>query len=200
MNKKDFIDKLSNRLLGLPQDDILERLTFYSEMIDDSIEEGLSEEDAILQIGSVDEIVSQIVADIPNSKFVIATQKTKRKHTMWEILFLILGSPIWISLLIAMILVVFSLYVVLWVVIISFWSVFISTIACSVCFIICGVAFIITENLFSGCAMLGMGLFGSGVAILLYFGCNALTKLVFMFTKWTVKSIDKLIKRRKCNE
>ena len=53
MDKKEFLHKLQKGLSGLPKDDIQERLNFYSEMIDDSVEEGLTEEDAISRIGSV---------------------------------------------------------------------------------------------------------------------------------------------------
>ncbi len=43
MNKQAFLTQLRKGLSGLPQEDIEERLAFYSEMIDDRIEEGLSE-------------------------------------------------------------------------------------------------------------------------------------------------------------
>ena len=56
MNKQEFLAQLRKGLSGLPQDDIEERLTFYSEMIEDQTEEGLSEDEAVAQIGSVDEM------------------------------------------------------------------------------------------------------------------------------------------------
>ena len=45
MNKQEFITSLYNRLSGLPQNDIENSIEFYSEMIDDRIEEGLTEEE-----------------------------------------------------------------------------------------------------------------------------------------------------------
>ena len=45
MTKNEFISRLRARLSGLPKDEIRERLAFYGEMIDDRIEEGLSEEE-----------------------------------------------------------------------------------------------------------------------------------------------------------
>ena len=44
MLKQDFLNALSERLRGLPKQDIAERLAFYSELIDDCVEEGTSEE------------------------------------------------------------------------------------------------------------------------------------------------------------
>ena len=53
MTKIEFILSLSRALQGLPQSDVTERLEFYNEMIDDRIEDGLSEEEAVAAIGSV---------------------------------------------------------------------------------------------------------------------------------------------------
>ena len=47
MTKIQFIMDLYEKLSGLPQDDVDERLNFYSEMIDDRIEDGKTEEEAI---------------------------------------------------------------------------------------------------------------------------------------------------------
>ena len=85
MNKQEFLMRLREGLSGLPQNEIEERLTFYSEMIDDRIEEGLSEEQAIGEIGDIDEIISQIVADIPLAVLVKEKVKPSRKLRVWEI-------------------------------------------------------------------------------------------------------------------
>lgn len=79
MNKQEFLDGLRKGLSGLPQANIEERLTFYGEMLDDRIEEGLSEEEAVAAAGSVNEIVRQTVADIPLAK--IAKERIKPKKT-----------------------------------------------------------------------------------------------------------------------
>ena len=65
MNKRQFINALKLKLQGLPQSEVEDRLSFYEEMIEDRVEEGVSEEEAIKSIGSVEEISSQILADIP---------------------------------------------------------------------------------------------------------------------------------------
>ena len=77
MNKISFILRLHERLEGLPQEDIEERLMFYSEMIDDRMEDGLSEEDAVASVGSIDEIVTEIVAEFPITKLVKSKVKPK---------------------------------------------------------------------------------------------------------------------------
>ena len=61
MNKQEFLAGLRKGLSGLPQEDIEERLLFYSEMIDDRIEEGMEEECAVAEMGTVQDVISQIM-------------------------------------------------------------------------------------------------------------------------------------------
>ena len=119
MSKQDFLTELRKGLSGLPRDEIEERLTFYSEMILYRMEEGLSEEDAISEIGSVDEIVTQAVTDIPLAKIAKERIKPKRHLKALEVVVLALGSPIWLALGISAVAVIFALYVSLWAVILA---------------------------------------------------------------------------------
>ncbi len=189
MNKQEFLLKLSKGLSGLPREDIEERLVFYGEMIDDRMEEGLSEEDAVREIGNVDEIVSQIIADTPLTKLVKEKMKTKRALRIWEIIFLALGSPIWLSLLIAAFAVVISAYAVLWLVIISLWSVFVSFIGTALGGIVAGIVFAGLGNVLTGIAMIGAGIISAGFSIFSFYGCKAATKGAFLLTKKIVFGI-----------
>ena len=60
MNKKAFLWALMDGLSGLPMEDIERSLDYYSEMIDDRMEDGLSEEEAVAAMGPVKEICAQI--------------------------------------------------------------------------------------------------------------------------------------------
>lgn len=185
MSKQEFLEQLRRGLAGLSglsQDDIEERLTFYSEMIDDRMEEGLSEQDAVSGIGSVDTIISQIVADIPLTKLVKEKITPKKRLKAWEIVLLVLGSPIWLSLLIAAFAVILSFYIVLWSVIISLWAAFGSVAACAVSNIAVGIGFALTGSL-AGIAMAGAGIVCAGLSIFLFYGCKATTKGILLLTK-----------------
>lgn len=192
MNKKEFLAKLRKRLFGLPQDDIEERLSFYDEMIDDLIEEGRSEEAAVSEIGTVEDIVSQIVADIPLTKLVKERVKPKRALRAWEIVLLALGSPIWLSLLIVAFAVVFSVYAVMWSVLVSLWAVELSLAAVSLGGILSAVIFVIEGNAIQCVFMLGAGLVCAGLFILLFFGCKKATKGTLFLTKKMALSIKSL--------
>lgn len=189
MNKLEFLALLRKELSGLPEDSIEECLTFYSEMIDDRIEDGLSEQDAVCEIGSVEEIVSQTVSEIPLGKLVKEKITPKKRLSVLEIVLLALGSPIWLSLLIAFFAVFLSLYISLWSVIISLWAVFVSVIGCAIGGIVSGILFIVFKNTISAIAMISASLVCAGLSILLFFGCKAVTKGFLWLTKKSLSGI-----------
>ncbi len=183
MNKQEFLEQLRKGLSGLPKDDISERLTFYGEMIDDRMEEGVPEETAVREIGTVDELVSQSIADIPLGKLVKETITPKKKLKAWEIVLLALGSPIWLSLLIAVLAVILSVYVVLWSAIVALWAVFTAFAACGLAGIAAGVYFAVGGNVLTGIAVIGAGIACAGLSVFLFFGCMAATKGILKLTK-----------------
>ena len=189
MNKQEFLRQLRTVLSGLPQDEIEERATFYSEMIDDRMEEGLSESEAVAAVGSIEEIYGQIVAEIPLSKIAAARIKPRREFSPWEIVLLILGFPLWFSLLVAAVSVIFSLYVTLWSVVISLWAVFTSLAACAFGCVAACFVFVFSGHTLSGLALLAAGIFLAGISIFAFFGCKAATRGTVLLTKKTVLGI-----------
>ncbi len=192
MSKQEFLDELRKGLSGLPQEDIEERLTFYSEIIDDRMEEGLSEADAVSQIGSVDDVISQIVAETPLSKLVRERVKPKRMLKAWEIVLIVLGSPIWLSLLIAAAAVILAIYVALWSVIISLWAIEVALLACVLSVVASAVIFAFGGSSLTGIAMLGAGLVCAGLSIILFFSCKAATRGILFLTKKIALGIKSL--------
>lgn len=196
MTKLEFLEQLRAGLSGLPQEDIEERLSFYSEMIDDRIEEGLLEEEAINEIGNVDEIVAQIIADTPLTKLVKEKIKPKRVLRAWEIILLILGSPIWLCILLAIFAVILCVYIVLWAVIVCLWAVFVSLFASALAVIVAGFGLIFTGNTPSGLIMIGATLICAGLSILMFFACKAATKGTAILTKKIALGFKKCFVRK----
>ncbi|MBO4854213.1 MAG: DUF1700 domain-containing protein [Oscillospiraceae bacterium] len=183
MNKEVFLAQLEERLSGLPADDVAERLAFYAEMIDDRVEEGLSEEDAVAQIGPVSRIVEQTVAEIPMAKLVRERVKPNRRLQAWEVILLILGCPIWLSLLLAGFAVLFSAYIVIWAVLISLWA---ADTACGVASagaLAAGIACVCQGDGLQGLAIIGASIMLAGFSILLFFACRAATAAALHMTR-----------------
>ena len=175
MNKQEFLDKLKAKLRSLPKQDVNERLNFYSDMIDDRIEEGVLEEEAVFQIGSVDAVAAQIVNDIPLGTIVKEKLSGMKKLTAREIVLLIVGFPIWFPLLISAFAVALPLYISLWAIVISLWAVFVSLIACGVAGLIAGIIFALTSNALTGIALIAAACVCAGLGILFFFPCQAAT-------------------------
>ncbi len=183
MSKQEFLAQLRKGLSGLPQEDIEESLAFYSEMIDDQMEEGLAEEEAVSAVGTVDEIVTQVVAETPFAKIAKERIKSKRRLSAGEIVLLTLGSPIWLSLGISAFAVILSLYISLWAVIVSLWAVFVSLAAGSIGGVLSCIIFAIDGNVASGISMLAAGIVCTGLSIFSFYGCKAATKGILILTK-----------------
>ena len=189
MDKQEFLMRLREGLSGLPQEDIEERAAFYSEMIDDRIEDGLSEEEAVAGIGAVDGITAQIIAQTPLTKLVKEKVRPKRKLKAWEIVLLAVGFPIWGSLLIAAAAVALSLYITLWALVISLWAVELSLFVSALGGVIGALALFVNGNAPLGLALLGTGLVCAGLAVFLFYGCTAASKGTVLLAKKIVSAI-----------
>ena len=63
MNKIEFLAAVSAALGALPPEEIKGHINFLSEMIDDRVEEGLTEAEAIAAMGNPDHGASAILSD-----------------------------------------------------------------------------------------------------------------------------------------
>ena len=196
MNKQEYLSRLRQRLSGLPQSDLDERVAFYSEMIDDRMEDGLSEEDAVAEIGPVDEVVSQIAAETPLSTLVKQRIKPKHRLQAWEIMLLILGFPLWFSLLIAAFAVLFSVYIVIWAVIISLWAAEASIAVSSLGGLLAGILALCRGDAAQGWMMIGAGIAFAGLSVFLSLGCKALTRSALLLTKKIARWIKSLLLKK----
>lgn len=192
MRKQEFLAQLRARLSGIPQDDMEERISFYSEMIDDRIEEGWSEEQAVADLGTLESIARQIMSEIPLAKLVKEKVKPGRALRAWEITLLVMGSPIWLSLL-ALIL---AMYAVVWSLVVSLWAVELSVVACSVASILAAAAFFTRGAIIPGIAMLGAGALCAGLAIGGWYGCRCATGGIWKLTKRTLIRIKSCFRKK----
>ncbi|MBQ3939072.1 MAG: DUF1700 domain-containing protein [Clostridia bacterium] len=196
MNKQEFISQLEKALAGLPKDDVLERLSFYGELIDDRVEDGLSEEEAVAEAGPADEVAKQILADIPLQKLVRERITGRRRMGAWEIILLVLGFPLWFPLLVVALVLVLCAYVVIWVLVICLWAVFVSFIAGAVCGVAGGVIDFFRGYRREGVMIIGAGLLLAGLSVFMFFACRAATKGAAKLTKKIALGIKSLFVRK----
>lgn len=188
MNKYEFLARLREKLWSIPETDARASVDYYAEMIDDRMEEGLSEAEAVAAVGNVDEIARNILGEIPTE------QKQTRKMSWWEVVLIVLGAPIWLALLIAAAAVVFSVLVSLWSVVVSLYAAAVSLVAAGIG---CLVAIFLTVEIPGGIfGVLGAAFVCTGFAIALFILSNLAAKGMAMLTKLTWKGIKHCFVRK----
>ena len=189
MDKFEFMTTLEDGIKALPEKDRREILNYYSEMIDDRIEDGLSEEEAVSDVGDVNEIIKQILRDTPLTKLVKEKVKTRRSLRAWEIILLILGSPVLLPILIAMAAVIFSVGVAFWALVFSISGAAFAFAVATIAAFAGAIVFVIKTGTIAGLGMIGIALTMAGLAILFYFAAKAAAKGLVWLGKKAVSGI-----------
>ncbi|MBQ8440453.1 MAG: DUF1700 domain-containing protein [Clostridia bacterium] len=198
MRKSEFLAELRNCLHGLPEEDIQSSLDYYAEMIDDRTEEAGDEEAAVAGVGTpwavAAEIRNEKHAEATNEKTtekepekeperVEKTVKEKRRLSPLVIVLLILGSPIWISLLVAAFSIVIAVYAVLWSAIVCLWSVVVALGASAIAGILYLPYYAVLGRVWVGIALAGAGLFTGGLGVFAFLGSLSATKGMAILSK-----------------
>ena len=197
MNKQEFLLALRGALSDLPEADIKASLDYYAEIIDDQMEEGVAETDAVASLGSVVAVAEQIMLDMPLTKLVKARVKPKRRLRAWEIVLIIAGSPVWFPILVALAAVALAVYIVLWSVVISLYAADLSLAAGALAGLAGCAVLAATGSIPSALLFVGAGLACAGLAIFGFLGCNATAKGVLQLGKLIWRGIKSCFVRKK---
>ena len=185
MKRSEFLEELKARLWAMPEGDVQNSLDYYSEMIDDRMEDGLTEEEAVAAVGDLEEIVKQILSETPRPPQVvepIKKQKPEQKNTKtWLILLAVLGSPVWLPVAAGLLATVLSVYVSLWTVVISLYATFAALAASSLGCILA--SFFVVGGMASATVVWGVALLCAGLAILILLLSNLAAKGLVKLTK-----------------
>lgn len=74
MTKAEFLKALEEKLSALSAQDRVASLAYYEEIIDDRMEEGLCEADAVAAAGPVEEAAAQLLAETPHAETRLCAQ------------------------------------------------------------------------------------------------------------------------------
>ncbi len=176
MKKNEFTIALAVRLKGFPEEDVKKSLEYYGEMIDERIEDGMSEEEAVAAVGTVEEIAAQITAETPLLQLLKQKFTMKRKLTAGEKALLICGSPLWAILLIVGLALVFALYVSLWAGVAAMFAVPVLFGIGGVGGLVYSVILGVSTTWGSGVAFAGAALILIGLTLPSYYACKFIAK------------------------
>lgn len=200
MNKSAFLAALSECLKALPQSEIEKTLAYYGEIIDDRMEEGLSEEEAVRGLEQPDIIAGRILQETPITVLVKERIRPKKTIGALSVVLIVLGFPIWFPLLMAALIVILSLYVVVWSVVLALFSV-VFALGVSALAGFVAAPFLFSEGIHMGLAALGAAFFCAGVCIFMFFASWAVTRGVIGATASIGRKIkSKLIRGGRSNE
>lgn len=197
MNKQEYLESIRSRISAMPADDVNRFMDYYSEMIDDRVEDGLSEEEAVADMGSPDAAVEQILEDMPLTKLVKEKIKPKHELKAWEVVLIVLGSPVWIPLLITAAVLLLTLWIVAFALLISFYAVVLSFVAAGIGGLICIIPLFIANSPYTAVLMLGAALIGIGIAILFVVSVKPVTVGIFRVCKASVNGIKRMFVKEK---
>ena len=202
MSRDAFIGELRHRMAGLPQETVERTVDYYGELIADSMEDGLTEEEAVARLGSLEEIVASVVKDTPLAQIVqTRVQEGKKKGISgWVILLLVLGAPVWLPVLIAVLAVLFALFIALWAVVIALWAVVAAVILTGLVAMVAGVVELCRLHLPQGLVLLGGGLVCLGLCALLFLLMKLITVGTVKLCRWLWVGIKSLFVGKKSKE
>lgn len=196
MNKSEFARDLRRALGKLPSYEVEQSINFYTEAIEDRIEDGMTEHEAVAALGSVDAIAAQIIAETPPIPKAIAKANTGSRTL--NIVLLAILSPIWVTLALAFACMVLAIYLAIWSVVVALWAVVAMLLLCAPIGVF-GLAWCAATGFpLSGIWVFGCGLAGAGLGLFSWFGVLAASKglvnLTHSFARW-VKGLFIKLKR-----
>lgn len=98
MDKRAFLERLQAALAGLPDAERERQLAYYEEMIDDRVEEGMSESEAIAALGPVDQLTQRVLRQTPPQRRADRARRSGIPTAVWVLLAVLL-LPLWLPLL-----------------------------------------------------------------------------------------------------
>lgn len=195
MNKNEFLGELERLLDKLPAAEVRQSIDFYAEVIDDRMEDGATEQEAVAALGSVETIANQIVGEMPAVPKAVARIKTSNRFA--NIVLAVVLSPIWVPLSAAFILTVAAIYVAIWAVIASLWLCIVILLAMGPIGIVGFIWNLTTGFPLTGVFILGTGLTSCGLGLFAILGMRSVSSGLVHLTRLFARSVKSLFVREK---
>ncbi len=195
MTKIEFTGALAKQLAGLPGQEIDRITAFYAEAVDDRMEEGMGEEEAVAALGDPGEAARQAMMELPLPTLMKMKVKESRDRTdnktLWIVL-AILGFPVWFPLLITLGGVIFAVYATVWAVIVSIGAVVLSLAIAGVAAFIGFIPYMLTVTPAAGLFMLGVALALIGLTLILIKPVILICKGLARLTVYALRAVKRL--------
>ena len=189
MNKQEFLAALARELEPLPREERERTLTYYGELIDDRLEDGQDEGEVIQSLGAPKAVAEELLGEEEQP---LAPNRGLR---VWVIVLLVLGFPLWGSLLLTAAVMVLCVFLCLFLPAFVLGVLALSLLAGAVLGAV-GTPFLIADTgLAAGLFQLGLAIGMLGLAVLCALGFwytgKATVKAGKAFWRWLQRSVGK---------
>ncbi len=164
MTREEFCEGLLKELDGLPQREIDQTVHYYTEIIADRMEEGMTEEQAVAMMEPMHVIARRVKADLrPNTP-------PRRRTSGWAIALIILGFPLWFPLLVVGAALTVTAFALVWVLVLCLWAVCLALFVWGVAVVFS--LFLNGSSLGMPLAQIGAGMAAMGLSIFVFYGAR----------------------------
>lgn len=195
MNKEEFLNRLREALKGLPAAETEKSALYYAEILDDRMEDGMSEVEAVASLGAPEEVAENLKLELPLGTLV-RSKMSGSGMGAGTVVLLVLGSPVWLPLLLAGLAVALSLAVSLWAIVLSLWTVVLALMLMLPLSVV-GAAMKWANFPAEAVFLLGAACVSGGLAIPAFFFMRKATEWCGKMTMAGVKGIKRLLIGRK---
>lgn len=199
MTKREFFDALTARMKSLPKEEQNRVIRYYNEVLEDYMEDGMSEEEAVAQLEDVDVIAKRILLDYAvethskppvEAKPAYNAVKYEKQNKALILVLALITIPIWGSVLISLLSAVFSIAVSLFCIPVSLGA---SAIGC----IIMTPVLIFTGQVGKGFLVFGAALICTALTLVSIPLIILLLKLCYKFVRWMLGRAKAVFSKRK---
>ena len=195
MTMNEYLSALADGLSQLPEEERKKQIGYYEELFADMREEGLGDGEIAEKLGSPKKAAEEILAEMPLPVLIKSRVKPRNGWTVLTVILLILGSPIWLSIAIALLAVILSVYVVIWSLVLVLFCVVLAVFLAGVLgFVLFAVN--LKAALVPSLLVLGLGLICLGLTAPAFLGSVAATKGVCRLTGRIARWVRSLFIRK----
>ena len=172
----------------MPASEVADALEYYAEAIDDRIEQGLSERQALEEIGGPAQACDAVAETVPVAKRAVAAATATRERKALIGVLLLVSAVFWVPLAFGLLGAAAGVYATIWAAVLVVWTGVGSLLACGLgavplaCYSAsCGA---LAEGLLSGGALLALGALGVMLVPLGIIASVLLFKASVLFVRW----------------
>ena len=172
----------------MPASEVADALEYYAEAIDDRVEQGLSEQQALEEIGGPAQACDAVAETVPVAKRAVAAATATRERKALIGVLLLVSAVFWVPLAFGLLGPAAGVYATIWAAVLVVWTGIGSLLACGLgavplaCYSAsCGA---LAEGLFSGGGLLALGALGVMLVPLGIIASVLLFKASVLFVRW----------------